>query len=74
MTEADRAAFMDQVAVGRRVSLDLWMKMRTAGVLAAPNGYGNHPWEYYLLGDHLRYALARAAERATGQPGPEPTG
>jgi hypothetical protein len=72
LSEADRAAFMDQVAVGRRVSLDLWMKMRTTGVLAAPNGYGNHPWEYYLVGDHLRYVLARAAER-TGPPRPEPT-
>ena len=64
MKEADRATFMDQVAVGRRVSLDLWIKMRSAGVLAAPNGYGNHPWEHYLLADHLRYVLARAAERS----------
>jgi hypothetical protein len=68
MSNADRAAFMDQVAVGRRVSLDLWMKMRSAEVLAAPNGYANHPWEYYLPGDHLRFVLARAADRATGTP------
>jgi hypothetical protein len=63
LREADRNAFMDQVAVGRRVSLDLWIKLRSAGVLAAPNGYGNHPWECCVPRDHLRYVLARAVER-----------
>jgi hypothetical protein len=67
MSEADRAAFMDQVAVGRRVSFDLWMKMGSTEVLAANHGYGDHPWEYYLPGDHLRYVLERAEERAGGQ-------
>jgi hypothetical protein len=63
MNGADRAAFMDQVAMGRRVSLDLWIKMRSAGVLVGSGGYANHPWEFYLPGDHLRFVLARAAER-----------
>jgi hypothetical protein len=73
LREADRNAFMDQVAVGRRVSLDLWMKLRSAGVLAAPNGYANHPWEYYLPADHLRYVLARAVERNGDESPSEPT-
>jgi hypothetical protein len=38
LSATDRAAFTDQVAVGRRVSLDLWMKPRSAEVLAASNG------------------------------------
>jgi hypothetical protein len=63
MNDADRAAFMDQVAVHRRVSLDLWLKMRAARVLAVGGGYANHAWEYYLPGPHLRHVLARAAER-----------
>jgi hypothetical protein len=64
MNDSDRSAFMDQVAMGRRVSLELWMKLRGAGVLPAPNRYGNHPWEYYLPAPYLRYVLARASERA----------
>jgi hypothetical protein len=64
MNESDRTAFMDQAATGRRVSLELWMKMRSAGILAAPNGYGNHPWEYYLPATYLQYVFARASERA----------
>jgi hypothetical protein len=63
MSRADQSELMDEVAPDSRVSLDLWMKLRHAGVLSAGGGYGEHGWEYYLPESHLRYVLARAAER-----------
>jgi hypothetical protein len=66
MSGADRARFMDEVAPGARVSLDLWMKLRGVGIIAAGSGYGDHGWEYYLPAEHLSYVLSRAAERGSG--------
>jgi hypothetical protein len=63
-SSADQAQFMDEVAPGARVSLDLWMKLRRAGIIAAGSGYGDHMWEYYLPTGHLSYVLSRAAERS----------
>jgi len=42
MSRADRAQFMDEVMPGARVSLDLWMKLRRVGIIAAGSGYGDH--------------------------------
>lgn len=63
MSGADRVQFMNEVVPEVRVSLDMWMKLRRAGIIAAGSGYGDHNWEYYLPGPHLRFVLSQAAER-----------
>jgi hypothetical protein len=63
LDEADRGAFMDQVATRRRASFDLWMKLRDAEVLAHAGDYAGEPLEILLPGPFLRYVFARAAER-----------
>jgi hypothetical protein len=56
---------MDELVPDGRVSLDMWMKLRRARIISAGHGYGDHNWDYYLPGSHLRYVLSKAAERNT---------
>jgi hypothetical protein len=64
MTSGDQTELMDEVDPDSRVSLELWLKLRRAGVIPVGSGFGDHGWEYYLPTSYLRYVLARAAERA----------
>ena len=64
MSGHDRAQFMYEVVPEGRVSLEMWMKLRRDGFIAAGTGYRDHNWEYYLPASHLRYVLSRAAERS----------
>jgi hypothetical protein len=62
MSGADRAQFLQEVAPGARVSLEMWMKLRRDRMISAGGGYSAHSWEYYLPAPHLTYVLSQAAQ------------